>query len=227
MADAANYGKEIMETKLSSQFTAQSRRRKLIGAAVIAVLIGAMALDTKVVVVGSQEDAREQAFSPDSYGVKEFPRIQQHILDNAVDAQVLIKAVLEDKKAAGETSGVSAGIGAVIPVSFAGTVGEGKGGIYAVELPNWPEKYKVRVQTGPAINGTDIRDATGDIAFGQFKNQIEYQDVGSALNRAMKAKVLDAADTSELGGKQIAVTGVFKLINAKNWLVTPVRFEVK
>ncbi|MGT2466735.1 DUF2291 family protein [Mesorhizobium atlanticum] len=29
-------------------------------------------------------------------------------------------------------------------------------------------------RSGPAINGTDLRDATGDIVFGKFKNQIEY-----------------------------------------------------
>ena len=49
---------------------------------------------------------------------------------------------------------------------------------------------RVRVQTGPAINGTDVRDATGTVEFGQFKNQIEYQDAGSALNDQVKAQVL-------------------------------------
>ena len=42
------------------------------------------------------------------------------------------------------------------------------------------------MQTGPAINGTDLRDAPGEIKFGQFTNQIEYQNAGAALNNAMK-----------------------------------------
>ncbi|MEO2037276.1 MAG: DUF2291 family protein, partial [Martelella sp.] len=81
--------------------------------------------------------------------------------------------------------------------------------------------------TGPAINGTDLRDATGTIAFGQFKNQIEYQDAGSALNNEMKKDVLAGIDTANLSGKTISVTGVFKLINPKNWLVTPVEMSIE
>ncbi len=39
--------------------------------------------------------------------------------------------------------------------------------------------------------------------------------------------MLANVDTSALTGKTIAVVGVFKLINPKNWLVTPVRLEVQ
>ena len=79
------------------------------------------------------------------------------------------------------------------------------------------------MQTGPAINGTDLRDATGDVKFEHFKNQIEYQDAGSGINRAMKKAVLDPMDTAALTGKTVDVVGVFRLINPKNWLITPVK----
>ena len=52
---------------------------------------------------------------------------------------------------------------------------------------------KIRVQTGPAINGTDLRDATGEIRLGDFKNQIECQHAGAAINDAMKAAASSAA----------------------------------
>jgi predicted lipoprotein len=90
-----------------------------------------------------------------------------------------------------------------------------------------PPEIKVRVQTGPAINGTDLRDAPGDIDFGAFKNQIEYQDAGSGINRAMKKAVLDGIDTVGLTGKTIEVVGAFRLGNPKNWLITPVSVVVK
>jgi predicted lipoprotein len=83
------------------------------------------------------------------------------------------------------------------------------------------------VQTGPAINGTDLRDAPGDIKFGQFKNQIEYQDAGSGINRAMKKAVLDPIEVANLSGKSIDLVGVFRLINPKNWMITPVKLDVK
>ena len=88
-----------------------------------------------------------------------------------------------------------------------------------------PDEIHIRVQTGPAINGTDLRDAPGDIKFGQFKNQIEYQDAGSGINRAMKKAVLDPIDTANLSGKTIDLVGVFRLINPKNWVITPVKVD--
>ncbi len=83
------------------------------------------------------------------------------------------------------------------------------------------------MQTGPAINGTDLRDATGDIEFGQFTNQIEYQNAGAAINDEMKEQVLSGIDTGDLSGETVDVTGVFKLINPNNWLVTPVSLSVQ
>jgi predicted lipoprotein len=83
------------------------------------------------------------------------------------------------------------------------------------------------VQTGPAINGTDLRDASGTIEFGQFKNQIEYQDAGSGINRAMKKAVLDPIDTKDLSGKTLDIVGAFRLINPKNWRITPVKVTVE
>lgn len=203
-----------------------SRRRLVAVAAVIVVLL-AMALDTKVVRVGSSEDARTAAFSPETYGKTEFPNVQADVAARAVDAPVLAKALAEDKAAASKQYGVAAGVGPVMPVKFTGTVGEGKSGIYKVAVEGLPDGLSIRMQTGPAINGTDLRDATGKIGFGQFKNQIEYQNAGAALNNAMKEAVLKPVDPATLSGKTVSVTGVFKLINPKNWLVTPVRLDVK
>ena len=83
------------------------------------------------------------------------------------------------------------------------------------------------MQTGPAINGTELRDAPGTIEFGQFTNQIEYQNAGAALNDEMKKQVLAGVNTANLNGKTITVTGAFRLINPKSWLVTPVRMSVE
>ena len=75
--------------------------------------------------------------------------------------------------------------------------------------------------------GTDLRDGTGTISFGQFTNQIEYQNAGSALNKEMKKQVLSKVDTANLTGKTISVVGVFQLTDPSNWLVTPVKMNVK
>ena len=201
-------------------------RRAIAAIAVLAVL-AAMALDTKVVKIGSAEDVRNAVFSPQEYGKSEFPKVQADVEARAVDAATLAAAIAKDQASAEKEYGVPAGVGPAMAVKFTGVVGEGKSGIYKVAVPGIGDVPLIRMQTGPAINGTELRDASGKITFGQFKNQIEYQNAGSALNNEMKAEVLSKVDTSALTGKTVTVVGVFKLINPKSWLVTPVRLDVQ
>lgn len=201
--------------------------KTLVTAAGIAALLALMALDTTVVRIGSEEATRQAGFDPDIYGAEQFPLIRDSVTTRAVEAPTLAEEVLADQAAAAEAYGVGDGFGPVVPVTFTGTFGEGKSGIYPVTVEGVPDEIAVRVQTGPAINGTDLRDATGDIQFGQFTNQIEYQNAGAAINDAMKAEVLSGAETDALQGKTATVTGVFKLINPENWLVTPVQMSAE
>jgi predicted lipoprotein len=191
------------------------------------VLLGAIAFDTEVVTIGGESDLRQQAFDPDRFGVQEFPRIRDFVTGKAPDAVQLAEELANDKSAAIASYGTMAGAFPVLPVTFSGTVGEGKSGIFNVSVDGLPEGTGVRVQTGPAINGTELRDITGDIEFGAFKNQIEYQDAGAGINRAMAAEILADLDREALSGKTITVTGAFTMINPKNWLITPVSFEVQ
>jgi predicted lipoprotein len=209
-----------------SAHAARSRRRKLIAGGALVVFLGAMAFDTAVVRIGSEADLRQQAFDPDRFGRAEFPRIRDKVIERAPDAVTLAEKLAADKTAAVETYGTTGGTFPVMPVHVTGTVGEGKSGIFEVNVPGLPEGTVVRVQTGPAINGTELRDAPGDIAFGAFTNQIEYQDAGAGINRAMAAEVLADLDREALPGQTISVTGAFTLINPKNWLITPVALEL-
>jgi len=198
-----------------------------IGAATL-ILIVAMALDTKVVAIGSPEAMQPDAFSPEAFGAAEFPKIKAGIEARAVDAQTLAAALAADKATATKQYGMPNGTGGqVFSVKFSGIAGDAKSGVYDVSVSGIPPEIGIRVQTGPAINGTDLRDATGTIKFGNFVNQIEYQNAGSALNKEMKKEILEKVDTANLKGKTITVIGAFKLINPKKWLVTPVQLDVQ
>lgn len=208
-----------MSRILSKRFS----RTQLALSGVVLIVLAAMVLDTKVVVIGSASDVREAKFDPKFFGEKTFPEVQADVTARATDAVDLVTAIAADAKAA--TAKYS--IGGVFPVHLIGVVGEGKSGIYYVTVDGLPPEMKVRVQTGPAVNGTELRDASGKIAFSDFTNQIEYQDAGSAINNALKAEVLSKIDNSALTGKTISVIGAFKLVNPKSWLITPVALEVK
>jgi predicted lipoprotein len=208
----------------------RSRRgvRAAIAAVLLVILIVAMALSTKVVKIGSAGDTQVKTFDPAAYGEAQFPKTQAAIESRAVSADTLAAAIAKDQDAAGKQYGVAGGgIGPEISVKFTGVAGNEDAGIYTVKVPDVPDSVSIRVQTGPAINGTDLRDATGTISFEQFTNQIDYQNAGYAINTAMKKAVLSKIDTSKLTGKTISVVGVFQLINPNGWLVTPVKLEVK
>lgn len=211
----------------ASASTKSSGLRKFFIPSLVVILLGAMVLDTKVVRTGSDEDIQDDVFSAAEYGATEFPRLQRLIEERAVEALTLSAAIAADKDAAAEQYGTPAGIGPIFSVSLTGIVRDGRSGVFDVAVDGLPEGLRVRVQTGPAINGTELRDATGTIAFGQFTNQIEYQDAGSAINNQVKEQILSNLDRENLTGKTITVIGAFRLINAKIWLVTPVRLTVQ
>lgn len=199
----------------------------IVGVAFVVAVVGAIAVDTTVVKIGSENDVRQQVFSPETFGAEQFPKILANVQKRAVPAADLAAAIAADKKAAAEKYGTATSTGPVIPVTLTGTFGARKSNTNELKVDGLPPETVVRVQTGPAVNGTDLRDATGTIEFGQFTNQIQYQDAGSAINNEMKKSVFTGLDSETLDGKSATVVGVFKLINPKNWLVTPVKVEVK
>jgi len=214
-------------TNAAPKAPAASRKSLYLSCAIAIAVVAAIGLNTTVVRIGSDADVRQLAFSPDTFGEAEFSRIQAFVTEKAHDAIIIAPEILADKVAAGKKYGAVSSTGAIMMVRVTGVLGEAKAGNYDLSVDGMPADIKVRVQTGPAINGTDLRDAPGDIEFSAFKNQIEYQDAGSGINRAMKKAVLDGIDTANLSGKTIEVTGTFRLGNPKNWLITPVSVVVK
>lgn len=206
-----------------------ARRGRIVTAVVVVLVVLAAVLNTKVVSNDSKELVGPKAFDPKSYGAEQFPKVATYVSGKAVSATELATALQADPTAA-KKYGVasSTGIGAVVPVSFTGTVGAAdQTGLPVVTVPGVPAGFLVHVQLGPAINGTDLRDASGDVSLNDFENQIQYQDAGAALNDQLKAKVLAPLAGQDLTGKTIAVEGVTTLINPQSWNVTPTSVKVQ
>jgi predicted lipoprotein len=205
------------------------RRKYIIWLAIIVVALAALSRGVKVVGINSVAAANPKAFSAAEFGKSQFPKVQAAIEKQAVPAKTLAAALAANSADAIKKYGVPfpGGVGPEISVTFTGVVGTGTDGIYPVKVAGVPSDVLIRVQTGPAINGTDLRDATGKITFGQFTNQIAYQNAASALNDQLKQQVLSKIGTSSLTGKTISVAGAFQLINPKGWLVTPSTLSVQ
>ena len=203
--------------------------RRIVLAAIVVVVVAVMAVSTRYVPAGAEVAGAPAAFDATTYGAKQFPIQQKAIAAKAVDAATLGKAVAADATAAGKQYGVASNGGAstIVPVKFTGTVGKVPAAGYTpVKIEGLPSGTTVAVQLGPAINGTDLRDATGTIMLGDFENQIQYQDAGTAINDQLKA-VLTKAGAPDLEGKTVEITGVFPLVNPKAWNVTPSAITVQ
>lgn len=219
---------------MSAATTTKPRGQKLSPGAKRGIWIGVIVLVVVGVVLGTRvvpsDDPLAQGnveFDPATFGAENFPAVQEGVVDRAVDAVTLADAIAADPDAAAAEYAIASSGGPVYSVTFAGVVGDGQSGIYEVQVEGMPDDLLVRVQTGPAINGTELRDATGEIAFGQFKNQIDYQNAAAALNEELKTQVLAGVDTTALTGQTIEVTGAFTLVNPAGWLVTPVEVAVR
>lgn len=193
---------------------------------ILLVLVG-IVLGTKAVPNDDPVVQGEIKFDAETFGADKFPEVQEQIIDQAVDAEELTGVIDADADEAADTYAEESSGGPIFSVSASGEIGEGASGIYELAVDDLPEDLLIRVQTGPAINGTELRDATGMMPFGEFENQIAYQNAAAALNDEMKIEVLADLDTDDLEGRKITVTGAFTLVNPDAWLITPVEFEVQ
>jgi predicted lipoprotein len=198
-------------------------RPRVIGAALVVLVVAAMALDTTYKKAGETTATGREAFDPARYGEETYPKAAAAIEDAAVPLPKLVAAMRDDPDAAGERYGRRQGTS---PYSFSTTVegvaGKAERGLLPVRVKGVPDSTTVSVQIGPAINGTAIRDAPGFIEFGQFTNQVEYAAAATALNEQVKRQVLDGADPAALEGKRVSVTGAFSSLTPAVITITPI-----
>ena len=200
--------------------------RRVVWAAVVVVVLTAMGFGTKVVASDSAEGAAPGTFHASDYAKAKFPEVKKDIIAKANDLIEVATALAADPTAAAGKYGVTegdTGSAAVYSVKFSGVAGTAESGIMPITVEGLPGKLLIRVQMGPAINGTDLRDATGKIHFPDFTNQIDYQNAGAALNDQLKKQVLSKISADQLAGKTVSVVGAFQLVNPDAYLITPVK----
>lgn len=163
---------------------------------------------------------------PVSYaqGVYE-PEVVPAITDNAVELPELLDALAEDEAAADDYGFRNGGSPYSFPVRATGTVVEGPFGEVGLEVEGVPSDVTVGVQTGPAVTGTAVRDATGLITFEMFLNQIDFASVATELNNRVKENLLSVTDFDALMGTEVTVVGAFTHDNDEHVKITPISIE--
>ncbi|WP_100443979.1 DUF2291 family protein [Glycomyces xiaoerkulensis] len=219
---------------MSQQSSARRRRlrsvRRIVLPIGVAALLLGMAMDITVLTTDEAADAGEPDFDAEEYADEHFDAIVEQIIERAVPAEELAAAVAADVDAAGEEYGARADDTAAwtFPVAFEGTVGEADAvnGTAPVEVEGIPDGQEVIVQFGPIINGSALRDVTGEVHLGSFRNQMEYQSVATELNTHVRENVVADLDAAEIEAATVTVVGAFSRAPGGSWLVTPVLVEV-
>jgi predicted lipoprotein len=96
-----------------------------------------------------------------------------------------------------------------------------RAGLLGVDVAPRDGAADLWLQVGPVVQGMALRDAVGFISFDQFASQVDYADVGNALNQRVIESVLAGLDLESAKGGVISFAGV--LTPGERLLVTPVR----
>ncbi|MWV47859.1 DUF2291 family protein [Rathayibacter sp. VKM Ac-2803] len=209
----------------------RSSRRSLrpwmvIAALALVVLVGA-AFNVKVVSTSDADAAETQGqLDPAAYAADRFDDIVAQVEEEAVPLPELLTQLAggADEADFGNTSGASSAY--AFPVTFTAVAGAATPPILPVTVEGVPAETTVQVQVGPALNGTALRDVTGEISFNEFTNQLEYQNVSTQLNDLVRSDVLADFDAAAAAGRTIEVTGAFLRVNPNLVSIVPVSIEV-
>lgn len=88
-------------------------------------------------------------------------------------------------------------------------------------------KADARVQIGPAMRGTALRDSLDFIQFNDFTNQIDFAQFGKAFNAYAVKAVLAKLPRDALEGRTAKVLGAYTLESGQDLpLVTPAEAEI-
>ena len=197
-----------------------------IGIAAVVVFLVVSLLFGFTVVSVEEEESLTVEFDPVTYVDDNWEAVRTAISDNAVQlANVLnefepgpdgIIATEELTPIAEELGRITTGEAHVYSVTGGGTVTdvdvESSKGSIGLALDGYDGPVNVRFWIGTRIpsDESSVRDATGLIEFGDFRDQTEYGKVAKEIN----SKVVDALedlDKENLVGQHIDFTGAFTL----------------
>jgi predicted lipoprotein len=153
------------------------------------------------------------------------------VLEEAVDLEELLPAFEADAASAGETWGRRQGTGpfhVIVKGSgrITGVDTSSRSGIAEVEVDVPGGTERIRLQIGPVLRGTSIRDALPSVSFDRFVNQIEYAEVANELNARGEREVVGALNREALQGRTARFVGMATL-GEPPLVVTPVRLAVE
>lgn len=191
----------------------------------------ACSLACKVATVRPIESGESGAAGGESFDAARYvesiwsTRVVPAVEDGATECGQLLEALRKDRDATLRSLGRGPRGRAHLLVKCEGVVvsvdRSSRAGLLGLDVAPRDGSPDVWLQAGPVLQGTALRDAVGFISFDDFVNQVEYADVGNALNQRVLDSVLDDVDAVSAKGTEVSFAGV--LTPGERLIVTPVR----
>ena len=167
-------------------------------------------------------------FVNDIWQSKVIPTVEE----KSIGINTLLASIQKDPDEAAKRYGNNVGGADNFLVQFAGKVVDvdttSLTGTVSVDVDAAEKGFTVKIQIGPIILGTALRDAVKFISFEQFTNQMQFGGVSDEMNsRAQNG--ISKIDFKTLLGKRVSVKGAFTYDSTtpKDILVTPAIVKVE
>jgi len=159
---------------------------------------------------------------------KVIPTINQ----KAVDIGEVIKATTNNADEGGKKYGIRSaqegspwnfivkGKGRIVHVNK-----ESRAGTLDVDLAPYDGKPDFKIQIGPVIKNTAVRDSFEFIKYDDFKNQMVFAELSNAFHKKITDTLLSKNDFANIKEKEVNFNGVFTYMPSSEILVTPITME--
>ncbi|MEI8200894.1 MAG: DUF2291 domain-containing protein [Eubacteriales bacterium] len=214
-------------------------KRIVIALIAAALVILILAINVTVVPINSGStvgnvDVNSENFDPQAYIDSIFQTEAVPVLkDKAIDINEVMTAANGDLKSVGEKYGVRADSGNAYNFLVKGTAAVKevntslRAGYAILTLDGYTGSETFKMQVGPVFKGTAIRDCMPMIKFDDFKNQVVYANLATAIHVNLSANLFKTIDASTLAGKTIEFYGAFTDNGSTEIVITPFAIEVK
>lgn len=103
---------------------------------------------------------------------------------------------------------------------------ESRVGTLDIDLAPFDSRPDLKIQLGPVIKGTAVRDSLEFIKYDDFKNQMVFAELSNAFHKKITDTLLSKFDATLAKGKEINFIGVFTFTSSSEILLTPIKMEL-
>ncbi|ADK79387.1 DUF2291 domain-containing protein [Sediminispirochaeta smaragdinae] len=155
--------------------------------------------------------------------------------EESCDFETLLAALKKDPETATQEYGLmskAGGMGVTFKITGSARVvsydDSSRNGLLLLDTPPYEGTVDAKMQVGPVIRNTAIRDSVSFIRFTEVGNQLQFASLADELNARMKKEAVEPLDLSSIAGKEINYYGAFKLEDDDSLddvVITPVIIE--